>query len=350
MADQTRIGIVGASGYAGGELIRILAAAPQIQLTYLTSDTFAGRPVREAFPGIRIEGIEFEGFDLDVAISKCDLLFLAQGSGEAMKQAGCILEAGKKVVDLSADFRLKDPAQYPAWYGIEHADPSGLASAVYGLPELHREEIKAANLVANPGCYPTAAILALAPLLEQKLIDPKSIIVDAKSGISGAGRSRITSDYLYTELNESLKPYAVGGTHRHTPEIEQELSSIAGHNVQITFTPHLVPMTRGLLATCYAIANTKQNLAELLDVFSERYDAEPFVHLCGEGSQPSTKATCGTNQCHIGIALDERTDRIIVAAAIDNLGKGAAGQAVQNMNLMLGLPETHGLEAQGLWP
>jgi N-acetyl-gamma-glutamyl-phosphate reductase len=347
---MVRVGIVGASGYAGGELIRLLSNAPLAALTYLASDTFAGKSVSSAFPGAGPNLPSFVSLDVEEACQTCDFLFLAQGNGEAMKSAGCFLSAGKKVVDVSADFRLRDAGAYPEWYGFEHGNPEHLASAVYGLPELYRDQVKKANLVANPGCYPTAAILALAPLLVSKQIDADSIVIDAKSGVSGAGRSRVTADYLFTELNESVKAYGVGGKHRHTPEIEQELSSSAGRGIKVTFTPHLMPMTRGLLATCYANVANGADFSSLQEAMSSKYESEPFVRVLGQDEQPSTKATTGSNRCQIGLALDERTGRAIVTSALDNLGKGAAGQAVQNMNLMLGLPETHALEGSGLWP
>jgi N-acetyl-gamma-glutamyl-phosphate reductase len=349
---KARIGIVGASGYAGGELIRILTSAPEMELTYLASETFAGKPVQAAFPGASESLPEFSKFDPERAIKECDALFLAQSNGEAMKTAGCFVKAGKKVVDLSADFRLRDKSLYPDWYGFAHTDAINLAYAIYGLPEMNRERIRKANLVANPGCYPTAAILALAPLIEERFIDIDSVIVDAKSGVSGAGRSKVEPDFLFTELNESLKAYGVGGKHRHIPEIEQELSLLAGKAAKVTFTPHLAPMTRGLLSTCYAILTsaTGDPAPSLFELYTDHYRTEPFVRVLEIGSQPNTKATLGTNQCHIGLAVDVRTNRVIVTSALDNLGKGAAGQAVQNMNLMLGFPETHALEASGLWP
>lgn len=351
MAQRPRIGIIGASGYAGGELIRLLASAPCVEFSYLASNTFAGQPVDAAFPNVRISKPLFSAYSLDEALEKCDLLFLAQGNGEAMKQAGAFLDAGKKVVDLSADFRLRDPAAYPRWYKFDHAATDLLDKAVYGLPERYREQIRSARLVANPGCYVTASLLALLPLLSAGAIDPATIVVDAKSGVSGAGRSRITVDYLFTEIDESVKAYGVAGAHRHTPEIEQELSFAAGKEVTITFTPHLIPMNRGLLATCYGkLTNSSLDLSDLYDLYIESYAEEPFVSVLPLGEQPQTKATVGSNRCQIGVALDTRTGRAVITSALDNLVKGAAGQAIQNMNLMLGLPETHALEAQGLWP
>lgn len=350
MAQRARIGIIGASGYAGAELIRLLAPSTRVELTYLASETYAGQRVSSAYPGMRGLSLTYSAYNAADAIEQCELLFLAQGNGEAMAQAPALLEAGKKLVDLSADFRLHDPAAYPEWYKLDHKATGLLGEAIYGLPERHREAIRGAKLVANPGCYPTATILALAPLLDRGLLDPNSIVVDAKSGVSGAGRSRVTMDYLFTEINENVKAYGVG-THRHTPEIEQELSLAAGAPLKLSFTPHLIPMSRGILATCYAaLSKDECDIHGLYDLFVRSYQDEPFVHLLQPGEQPSTKATLGSNHCHIGVVYDTRVDRIVITSAIDNLVKGAAGQAIQNMNLMLGLPETHALENPGIWP
>lgn len=349
MAQRARIGIIGASGYAGAELIRLLAPSSQVELAYLASDTYAGQKVSSAYPSTHGLALTYSAFDPAEAISRCDLLFLAQGNGEAMVQAPHLLEAGKKVVDLSADFRLHDAAAYPEWYKLEHKAPGLLADAVYGLPEHYRERIAGARLVANPGCYVTASILALAPLLRAGVLDRGSIVVDAKSGVSGAGRSRIAVDYLFTEINENVKAYGVG-THRHTPEIEQELSLAAGTPLKLSFTPHLIPMNRGILATCYAAPVGPTSAHELHRTLETAYLNEPFVHVLPLGEQPSTKATLGSNHCHIGVVFDARTNRAVITSALDNLVKGAAGQAIQNMNLMLGLPETHALENPGLWP
>ncbi len=353
MDQKPRVGIVGASGYAGGELVRILARAPLIRLTYLASETFAGKAVSAAFPGIRITEPVFQTFEAKTCADSCDLVFLAQGNGTAMKLVPELLAAGNKVVDLSADFRLRDPGAYPLWYKMPHTWPKGIEQAVYGLPERHREAVRTAKLVANPGCYTTASILALLPLVEGGLVDLDSIVVDAKSGVSGAGRSRLETEYLFSEINESVRAYAVGGKHRHTPEIEQELSAASGTQVRLTFTPHLIPMTRGILAVCYAKLNHEScalDESALLARFERRYAEEPFVAVYPLGELPSSKAALGSNHVHIGLSLDSRAGRVIVVSALDNLVKGAAGQAIQNMNLMLGLPETHALEAQGLWP
>ena len=349
--DQIKVGIVGVSGYGGGELARLLLAHPQVNLSYVTSGTYAGKPLRAALPGAAPSDLVCEEFDEAVCAAKCDFVFLAGESGLAMKIAPGLLDAGKKVVDLSADFRLKDPAAYQEWYHAEHTAPQLLAEAVYGLPELNKRLIRAARLVANPGCYPTSAILALVPLLNDDLIVPETIIVDSYSGVSGGGRSKFGLDYHFSEVNESLRPYGVGGIHRHTPEIEQSLSHAAGGAITLTFTPHLAPITRGILTTAYATLRSYGDF--LTEFYRDSYTVQleaPFVTVLEPGEFPATKHVYGTNFCHIGLAVDKRTNRVIVVSAIDNLVKGAAGQAVQNMNLMCGFPETAGLEGSAVWP
>ena len=354
MTEKLKVGIVGVSGYGGGELARLLLAHPQVALTYVTSGTYAGKPLRAALPGIAPSDLVCEVFDPAVCADRCDLVFLAGEAGLAMKVAPGLLDAGKKVVDLSADFRLKDPAVYQEWYKAEHTAPQLLDEAVYGLPELNAGEIAEARLVANPGCHVTAAVLALLPFLMGDAIEPASIIIDSLSGVSGAGRSKFGLDYHFSEVNESIRPYGVGGVHRHTPEIEQVLSvvTVTPPPVRVTFTPHLVPITRGILATSYATlkagAGDLAQLHELYDAFCDF--CTPFVVLLEPGQFPATKHVYGTNFCHIGLAVDKRTNRVIVVSAIDNLVKGAAGQAVQNMNLMCGFDETAGLTMSAVWP
>ena len=270
-----------------------------------------------------------------------------------MKAAPLLLEAGLKIVDLSADFRLKDPAVYEEWYKAEHTAPQLLNEAAYGMPELGRSLIRKARLVANPGCHVTAAVLGLAPLLNAESVETDSLIVDSLSGVSGAGRSKFGLDYHFSEINESMRPYGVGGVHRHTPEIEQALAWLGGANPTVTFTPHLVPITRGILTTSYATpgyARPPANLSDLHVEYSRWYKDAPFVTILEPGEFPATKHVYGTNFCHIGLATDKRTNRIIVVSAIDNLVKGAAGQAVQNMNLMCGFDETAGLTMGAVWP
>jgi len=343
-----KVAVIGGAGYAGGELLRLLAQHPCVELGMAVSESHSGKKLAEAFPGLRTP-IVFERFDAARIIGECSLAFFAQESGFAMEHAEQLLAAGVKIVDLSADFRLRDPAVFQQWYKIEHRCPGLLERAVYGLPELHRDRISTAQLVANHGCYPTASVLALAPLLETRMIIPDSIVIDAKSGVSGAGRAKHTLDYHFPEMNESVRAYGVGGTHRHTPEIEQQASEIWESSITLSFTPHLMPMTRGLLATVYAKLVSPRTTAELIALYAARYNGEPFIVLHDEGF-PATKVCCGANHCHIGIAVDDRTQRVTVVSVIDNLVKGAAGQAIQNMNLMLGLPETSGLEHGALWP
>ncbi len=350
-----RVGIAGVTGYGGGELARLLSSHPQAQITYVTSGTYAGKPLHAALPGLRGTGLTCEVFDAAACADMCDVVFLAGEAGVAMQAAPLLLDAGKRVVDLSADFRLKSSSEYAHWYGTPHTAPELLPQAVYGLPELNKDAIAQARLVANPGCYPTSAILALAPLLSRSLVRLDTLIVDSMSGASGAGRSKFSLDFHFAEMNESARAYGVGGTHRHTPEIEQALAAIVGSDVKITFTPHLVPITRGILTTAYAalaeVGNSAQDtLGSLHSLYTEYYQDAPFVAVLDAGLFPATKHVQGTNQCHLGIAVDARTRRVVVVSAIDNLGKGAAGQAIQNMNLMLGLPETMGLTGGAMWP
>ena len=365
METRLKVGIVGVSGYGGGELARLLLAHPHVELTYVTSSTYAGKPLRAALPGAAPSDLVCEVFDLTACTEKCDFVFLAGESGMAMKIAPGLLEAGKKIVDLSADFRLKDPAVYKEWYKAEHTAPQLLEEAVYGLPELEgcwsMRPMKNARLVANPGCYPTSAILALDPLLMVEVVSADmifrdTIVIDSLSGISGAGRSKFGMDYHFSEVNESARAYGVGGIHRHTPEIEQALDN--DDNFKVTFTPHLIPITRGILTTVTATIDPKycagwadgSDPAFYMHCFREHFRNHPFVVILDAGQFPATKHVYGTNFCHIGIGVDKRTNRIIVVSAIDNLVKGAAGQAIQNMNLMSGFDETAGLMMGAVWP
>ncbi|MDO8588032.1 MAG: N-acetyl-gamma-glutamyl-phosphate reductase [Armatimonadota bacterium] len=345
-----RIGVVGASGYAGGELIRILLGHPEARLTYVGSETYKGQSIAKAFPSLHgSDAPVCESPDAGAAAEKADLVFLAQRNGWATQFAPKLLSAGKSVVDFSADFRFRDGAVFQKWYKLDSPSAEILKSAVYGLPETRADEIKCSSLVANPGCYPTGAILALTPLLANRLIDPSTIIVDSKSGVSGAGRSKFELGYLFSELEGNLKPYNIG-VHRHTPEIEQELSAVAGSPVTVSFTPHLVPMVRGILTTTYASLAGQAETASLIDLYRDFYAKAPFVVVFGEGEYPATKNTQGSNYCHIGLKVDDRTGRVVVVSAIDNLVKGAAGQAVQNMNIMCGLDERAGLGSAALYP
>ena len=344
-----KVGIVGASGYGGGELLRWLIWHPAARVAAATSNTYAGKPVYASFAGLAgISDLVFSPDSGVEQVAECDVVFLARDNGVAMGLAPELLAAGCKVIDLSADFRFRDSADYHAWYGAAHKSPDLAESAVYGLPVLHREEIKSASVVGNPGCYTTTSLLALAPLVEGKLVDHSTIVIDGKSGVSGAGRSKFGLDYHFPEANESVSAYKIAGTHRHTGEVEQELSALAGEKVVVSFTPHLIPMTRGILCTSYATLAESHTADELRSRFREFYRNAPFVQV--EDGLPASKHVLGTNMCHIGIAVDSRTNRVTVVSVTDNLGKGMAGQAIQNMNLMFGLDETAGIMTPGLWP
>jgi len=343
------VAIVGASGYGGGELLRWLSWHPEARVKVATSSTYANKPVAAGFPGLAKRlNLTFSAGGDPGELAGCAVVFLARDNGVAMKMAPELLAMGCKVIDLSADFRFRDPADHAAWYNMAHASPDLTRTAVYGLPELHRQEIRTANLVGNPGCYTTTSILALAPLVFNSLVGLNGIIIDGKSGVSGAGRSKFGLDYHFSEVNESTTAYKIGGTHRHTGEIEQELSALAKEPIRVTFTPHLVPMTRGILATCYANLTSSRTADDLRAVYREFYADAPFVYI--SDGIPATKHTTGSNMCHIGIAVDPRTNRVTVISATDNLGKGMVGQAIQNMNLMCGFDETAGLNVPGQWP
>ncbi|MFZ4857335.1 MAG: N-acetyl-gamma-glutamyl-phosphate reductase [Desulfuromonadaceae bacterium] len=343
------IAIVGASGYTGLELIRILHCHPEVAVTCLTSEQSAGKRISDVFPTLRGRcDIVLENLEPVRVAEKADIIFTALPHKAAMEVVPTFLKLGKKVIDLSADYRLSDPSVYGEWYE-PHLNPANLKKAVYGLPELRRNKIKSTKLVANPGCYPTSIILGLAPLLKKGLIDLSSIIADSSSGVTGAGRAAKV-DSLYCEVNEGYKAYGVGGVHRHTPEIEQELSLLAGEQLNITFTPHLVPMDRGILSTIYATAKKSLVTETIVQLYQDFYAGEPFVRILPQGTLPSTAFVRGSNFCDIAPLVDVRTGRIIIVSAIDNLVKGASGQAVQNMNLVCGFPETMGLEGLALFP
>lgn len=343
-----KVGIIGASGYTGEELARILALHPGVELTVATSRQYAGKKLSDIFPNLRkIVDLKVEDVVIDELVKRADLFFTAVPHQTAMGLVPQLLEKGCKVVDLSADFRIHDAAVYEKWYQT-HSAPGYLNQAVYGLPELHREQIKKSSLVANPGCYPTSIILATAPLLKGGMIDPETIIADSKSGASGAGRGAAVGS-LFCEVTEGFKAYKVA-EHRHTPEIEQEITKLAGRPVVISFTPHLLPMSRGILSTIYAKLLPGVTGQQVRSVYEEFYSQERFVRLCGEGELPATQFVRGSNFCDIGWKLDPRTGRIVIVSAIDNLVKGAAGQAVQNMNLICGLPEEMGLATVPLFP
>jgi N-acetyl-gamma-glutamyl-phosphate reductase len=347
-----RIGIIGARGFTGAELLRLGLRHPEYEITYVTSESQAGQPLEATFPTLhRATSLRLSAFNAAEACAAADAFFLALPDGEAMRIAPALLDAGKKLVDLSGDFRVRDGAAYEQWYGREHLSPQLLPEVVYGMPELH-PEVREARLAANPGCYPTAMLLALAPLFTSGRIDPATVIVDAKSGVSGAGgRVGMKEEFSFPAVNENLRAYSVTG-HRHIAETEQELTALAGatgDGVRISFTPHLLPITRGIYATAYAALRQPTDLDTLTADYNSFYRNAPFVHVTG-GAIPEIRQVVGSNNCRIGLVLDERVGRVIVLAVIDNLVKGAAGQAIQNMNLMLGLPETAGLEGTALYP
>ncbi len=344
-----RVGIIGVTGYTGSELLRLLYSHREVELTYVTSHSFTGKPLPEIHPhylGI-LEPI-CRPFSVDEAVEKTDLVFSALPHGESMEAVPQLYEAGLKVIDLSADFRLEEAALYPEWYKKEHKAPRYLEQAVYGLPELYREEIKKASLVANPGCYPTSVILALAPLAARGVVDWDTLVIDAKSGTSGAGKS--PSQMLhFPECAENFRAYRVA-EHQHTPEMEQELGKLAGRKVSFTFVPHLLPMIRGILSTIYTRLTVNMTEEEIRDIYREFYREEKFVRLLPPSLLAETRNVYAANYCDLSLKWDRRKNRLIILSALDNLVKGAAGQAVQNMNLMLGFKEEEGLEAVPLRP
>lgn len=343
-----KVGIIGATGYTGEELLRILANHPQVEIVHITSESSTGINIDVMYPHLsKIQNMTLESMkDLDQIAADCDAVFIGLPHGHAMGVGRQLAEKGVKLIDLGADYRFYDESTYEAWYKVEHTHKG--AGAVYGLTELYREQVKTAKIIGNPGCYTTASILALAPLVKNGLIDNQTIIVDAKSGVSGAGRGLALGSH-FTEVFENLKAYNVGG-HRHTPEIEQALTELAGEPLVISFTPHLIPMARGILSTCYATLREGTTPEAIDNAFQAMYGQEYFVRLLGRGGYPATKNTRGSNFCDLGWHVDSRTKRVIVISAIDNLVKGAAGQAVQNFNVMFGLDEKAGLTQAPLYP
>ncbi len=345
---KKKVGIVGATGYTGVELLRLLLLHPEVEITALTSQKYAGVPINQVFPSLRKRfSLKCEELDVDQISKKTDLIFMAVPHKTAMETLPSFYRAGKRVVDLSADFRLKDPEVYERWYQ-KHTATDLLGEAVYGLPELHREEIRTAKIVGNPGCYPTGALIGLIPLVQKGLISTEAIVIDSKSGVSGAGRD-VVLESLFCEVNEGVKAYKIFA-HRHTPEIEQELSLLAQKEIAVTFVPHLIPMDRGILTTIYVQLTKKMKTEELLNIFQECYEKEPFIRIDPKGKLPNTKDVRGSNFCDIGLATIESADRAVIVTAIDNLVKGASGEAIQNMNIMLGYPETTGLDVIPLAP
>jgi N-acetyl-gamma-glutamyl-phosphate reductase len=346
-----KIGIIGAGGYAGVNLLSILLRHPNAEVVWLMSEeAHKGKKISELFPHLMGEcDLKCQTLDdLDKNLNSIDLIFLALPHGIAINYVPKIIKAGKKVIDLGADYRFNDEKVFYKWYKVEHSDKALLSEAVFGLPEIYKEKIKKARLVGNPGCYPTASILGMAPLVKNKLIDNNSIMLDAKSGVSGAGRG-VSLKVHFCERNDGVAAYAVNN-HRHMGEIEYQLSLIAGENFPVTFVPHLMPMDRGILVTGYAkILNPKSEIRTMINLYKEFYKDSPFVRIY-ESGEPCTKNISGTNYCDIGISMNEATGTVIIMSAIDNLIKGAAGQAVQNLNLVCGYEETTGLKQLALFP
>jgi N-acetyl-gamma-glutamyl-phosphate reductase len=338
-----KVAIYGATGYTGHELLRLLVLHPAAEIVCLMTSSHAGQNIRQIYPDLwqDLPVLTEEG------IPEADVVFCALPHGLTAVRARDLLKNGLRIIDLGADFRLSQ-ADYEKWYGLTHPAPALLSDAVYGLPEFYRAKIAGTQILANPGCYPTASLLALRPLLKAGLLEPRSLIVDAASGVSGAGKS-IKADYLFAEVNENYRPYAVS-THRHTPEIEQELSLAAGTEIVLQFTPHLLPMTRGILATIYASPQPGVAEADLRAAWQDAYAEETFVRILPAGVWPQTKMAYGSNMAFLQLTLDQRTGRVVIVSCLDNLLKGATGQAVQNLNIMYGLAEDTGLGMSGLWP
>jgi N-acetyl-gamma-glutamyl-phosphate reductase len=340
------VGVVGGTGYTGVELLRLLVSHPKADLKLVTSRSEAGNAVADMFPNLRgFTDICFTEPDTR-ALGSCDIVFFATPNGTAMEMVPALLEQGVRVIDLAADFRLKDIAEWEAWYGMKHACANVVAEAVYGLPEINRTAIREARIVANPGCYPTAVALGFLPLIENGLVDAQHLIADAKSGVSGAGRGASTTTLL-CEASENFKAYAVEG-HRHLPEVRQTLSGIAGHSVGLTFVPHLTPMIRGIEATLYAVL--KKTEIDLHALYARVYEGELFVDVLPPGMVPETRSVRGANMCRLSVFRPQDGDTVVISSVIDNLVKGAAGQAIQNMNIMFEIEEAAGLNRPALLP
>jgi N-acetyl-gamma-glutamyl-phosphate reductase len=349
MVKKLKIGIVGGTGYTGVELLRLLALHPHAQLTVITSRGEAGLPVADMFPSLR-SFVDLAFSDpATVDLTQCDVVFFATPHGVAMSQAQALLQAGVKVIDLAADFRLQDTGVFEKWYKMPHTCADILKDAVYGIPELYREQVKSARVIGNPGCYPTTVLLGLAPLLEQGLIDFSApIVADCKSGVSGAGRKAEVAT-LFAESSDNMKAYGVAG-HRHHPEIQAQINQLAGTQAQFIFVPHLIPMIRGMLSTIYVELSDKANAADLQTLYEKRYENEQFVDVLPAGNMPETRSVRGSNQLRIALHTQSDTGYLTVVVVQDNLVKGAAGQAVQNMNIMFGIKENAGLQVVPLLP
>ena len=342
-----KVGIIGATGYAGSELVRLITQHPKAELVTMTSQSYAGKEYKEVYSNYSHLDYVCEEEHIEEMAEKCDVIFLALPHGVASKKINADILSKTKIIDLGADFRIQDVDVYEKWY-TTHDSKDILPEAVYGLCEINRDKIKGKRIVANPGCYTSCSILSLYPLVKEGMIDLSSIIIDAKSGATGAGRGLSLGNH-YCELNESVKAYKVA-SHRHTPEIEEQLSIAAGQDIVLNFTPHLIPMDRGILATCYATLNKKYTYDDIRKAYEKHYGNEHFIRLTKEGVFPETKWVKGSNFVDIGFTVDERTNRVIVIGALDNLFKGAAGQAVQNMNIIMGIEETTGIDYVPIFP
>ena len=346
---MVKVFICGGSGYAGGELLRILSNHPGVTVTGVSSERSAGKSVTELFPHLhKYSELIYEPLRKEEILGKADLFFMALPHGESQEAVDFFSRSGKSVVDLSADYRLRDAGIYEKWYNVPHRFQATLKRAVFGLPEIYRSRIKKAKLIANPGCYPTGAILGLMPAVKAGLINTDAIVIDSKSGTSGAGRKADIS-VAYCEVNEGFRAYSVG-THRHTPEIEQELSVLCGREITVNFVPHLLPVDRGILTSIYAGLKKTVSAADIVRIYQTAYKKEPFVRLLEYGRYPNIKNVRGTNFCEIGLKLNERTNTLIMISSIDNLVKGASGQAVHNMNLMVGFDEKTALDTLAVFP
>jgi N-acetyl-gamma-glutamyl-phosphate reductase len=347
-----KVAVAGASGYMGAELLRLLSVHPKVQLTAVTSERLSGERLDRVFPHLRgLSDLVFEELEAERLAGEADLVFLALPHMESQRAVPVLRRLGRKAIDLSADYRLRDASLYTTWYKAPHVDASGLKEAVYGLPELHRKEIVGAALVASPGCYPMGAVLAIAPLLKSGWGRTEGIVIDGKSGVTGAGAQGRKAEpmYLFTEANENVQAYGIG-THRHTPEIEQELSLAAGRAVLVSFTPHLLPLNRGLYTTASVPLAKPATTAELIEVYKEFYAGEPFVRVLDEGQRPTTRSVVGSNFCDVTVVADPRSGRAVCLSALDNLGKGGSANGVQNLNIMMGWEERTGLEAPPVYP
>lgn len=349
---KVKVAVAGASGYMGAELLRLLLVHPLVELVAVTSERLSGEPLDSLYPHLRgLTSLTFETLDPEKLARAAECVFLALPYMESHTVVPVLRRHGRKVIDLSADYRLKDAEAYQTWYKTPHADAPGLAEAVYGLPELHRKAIASASVVANPGCYPVGAILGIAPLLKAGFAAGDGMVIDGKSGVTGAGSMgrKVDPMYLYTEVNENLQAYGVA-THRHIPEMEQELSGVAGRPITVGFTPHLIPLNRGLFTTASVPLTKAAASGALLECYRDFYAGEPFVRVLPEGKLPTTRAVVGSNFCDVAVVTDPRTERAVCLSAIDNLGKGGAANAVQNLNVMFGWDERAGIEAPPVYP